>query len=149
MDIRENLTLGLDLGIGSCGWAVIREPAEGGGIVAMGVRTFDVPETDKDRTPTNQLRRQHRGLRKVLRRRRQRMDELRRLFRDSGLVEGNGKDMLKVAGLDPWRLRAEGLDRRLTGPELAVILGSPSIAASSQTRNATAARTRRRTPRRC
>lgn len=123
MDIREELTLGIDLGIGSCGWAVIREPADGGGIVALGVRTFDVPETDKDRTPTNQLRRQHRGLRKVLRRRRQRMTALRRIFRESGLIEGNGKDALKLPGLDPWRLRAEGLDRRLAGPELAVLLG--------------------------
>lgn len=123
MDIREELTLGLDLGIGSCGWAVIRESADGGGIVALGVRTFDVPETDKERTPTNQLRRQHRGLRKVLRRRRRRMNELRRMFRDSGLITADGKGALKIAGLDPWRLRAEGLDRRLTGPELAVVLG--------------------------
>lgn len=123
MHIREGLTLGLDLGIGSCGWAVITEPDASGGIIAMGVRTFDVPETDKERTPTNQLRRQHRGLRRVLRRRRQRMSELRRMFKDGSLIEGDGKSALKIAGNDPWRLRAEGLDRRLTGPELAVVLG--------------------------
>ena len=91
MDIREGLTLGIDLGIASCGWAVIRETDGGGEIVDWGARTFDVPETDKTRTPTNQLRRQHRGLRKVLRRRRQRMNEIRRLFKEAGLLESDGK----------------------------------------------------------
>jgi len=62
MDIRDELTLGIDLGIGSCGWAIIKENASGSEIVDWGTRTFDVPETDKERTPTNQLRRQHRGL---------------------------------------------------------------------------------------
>lgn len=123
MNIREDLTLGIDLGIGSCGWAVIREHEDGGKILGWGVRTFDVPETDKERTPTNQLRRQHRGLRKVLRRRRQRMNEIRQIFKRGGLIESDGKSALKVSGLDPWCLRAEGLDRKLTGPELAVALG--------------------------
>jgi CRISPR-associated endonuclease Csn1 len=118
MEVREDLTLGIDLGIGSCGWALIR-PGE---IVALGVRTFDPPETDKERTPTNQLRRGHRGLRRVLRRRRKRMADLRRLFAEAGLMGGAGRDVLRVPGLDPWRLRAEGLDRRLNGPELTVAL---------------------------
>lgn len=121
MAIDENLVLGIDLGIGSCGWALLNQGA--GSVVAMGVRTFDVPETDKERTPTNQLRRQHRGLRRVLRRRRQRMASIRRLFRDGGLIAGDGSGALRIAELDPWELRASGLDRRLTGPELAVALG--------------------------
>jgi hypothetical protein len=69
MTIQETFTFGLDLGIGSCGWAVVREGDDGGEIVALGVWLFDVPETDKDRTPTNQLRRLHRGMRRVVRRR--------------------------------------------------------------------------------
>lgn len=124
MRLRENLTLGIDLGIGSCGWAVIRDSEKKASeILDWGTRTFDVPETDKERTPTNQLRRQHRGLRRVLDRRRQRMNYLRRLFKEVGLIESDGKSALKVSGLDPWRLRAEGLDRKLTGQELAVALG--------------------------
>jgi CRISPR-associated endonuclease Csn1 len=91
--------------------------------VALGARTFDVPETDKDRTPTNQLRRQHRGLRTVLRRRRQRMNAIRSLFQSAGLLSDDRKGALKIPELDPWRLRAEGLDRRLKGDELAVALG--------------------------
>lgn len=123
MEYRQEITLGIDLGIGSCGWAVISGGDGDGGIVGMGVRTFDVPETDKERTPTNQLRRQHRGLRRVHGRRRQRMNGLRRAFKDFHLIESDRKDALKIAKLNPWALRAEGLDRELTGPELAVVLG--------------------------
>lgn len=84
--MREHQILGLDIGIGSCGWAVIEQSPKVGRIVALGVRTFDVPETDKERTPTNQLRRQHRGLRRVLRRRRQRTAAVRALLARSGLL---------------------------------------------------------------
>lgn len=123
MEIQENLTLGIDLGIGSCGWAVIRQAGENGEIVDWGARTFDVPETDKERTPTNQLRREHRGLRRVLKRRRQRMNALRQLFKQHGLLDSDSKSALNKPGLDPWQLRAEGLDRKLTGEEFAVVLG--------------------------
>lgn len=122
-ETREGLVLGIDLGIGSCGWALIDEASASDRIVAMGVRTFDVPETDKERTPTNQIRRQFRGLRRVIRRRRQRMNAIRRLFCECGLIADERKDSLKVPGLDPWALRAQGLDRKLAGPEFAVALG--------------------------
>jgi CRISPR-associated endonuclease Csn1 len=124
MVIHENRTLGIDLGIASCGWAVIEDDGDGQGhIVAMGSRTWDAPETDKERTPTNQLRRGHRSMRRVLKRRRQRMNEIRRLFREHGLIEVQGTSGLRIAELDPWTLRDEGLDRKLTGHELAVALG--------------------------
>lgn len=121
--LQQSLILGLDLGIGSCGWAIIDEAKASDCIVAMGVRTFDVPETDKERTPTNQLRRQHRGLRRVIGRRRQRMNAIRRLFHEAGLIADERKGALKIPGLDPWTLRAEGLERKLMGPEFAVALG--------------------------
>lgn len=123
MDIHESRTLGIDLGIASCGWAVIEQDETGGRIVAMGVRTWDAPETDKERTPTNQLRRMHRGMRRVIKRRRLRMNAIRKLFRDHGLIEVQGATGLRIGQLDPWELRAAGLDRKLTGPELAVALG--------------------------
>lgn len=110
--------LGLDLGIGSCGWALVTEES----LVALGTRTFDVPETDKERTPTNQLRRVARGMRRVIRRRRQRMNEVRALLHRHGLLADDGKSAL-ADRLDPWLLRAEGLDRRLSPRELALALG--------------------------
>lgn len=110
--------LGLDLGIGSCGWALVTEDS----LVTLGSRTFDVPETDKERTPTNQLRRVARGMRRVIRRRRQRMNEVRELLHRHGLLEDDGKHALANRH-DPWRLRVEGLDRRLSPRELALALG--------------------------
>src|SRR5665213_1091058 len=95
-DVRQDLVLGIDLGIGSCGWAVIDEAATTEHIIAMGVRTFDATEIGKDSTPTNQLRRQHRGVRTVIRRRRQRMNAIRHLFQDAGLITDARKGALKV-----------------------------------------------------
>jgi CRISPR-associated endonuclease Csn1 len=121
----EGLTFGIDLGIASCGWAVIRNPAhegEQGEIVALGSWIFDVPETDKERTPTNQIRRSNRLLRRVIRRRRNRMAELRRLFHNHGLLACDDPDALKRRGCDPWELRAKGLDKPLAPDELAVTL---------------------------
>jgi CRISPR-associated endonuclease Csn1 len=124
--IVENLAFGIDLGIGSCGWAVLQAPPSAdvpGAIPALGSWIFDVPETDKERTPTNQNRRGSRLLRRVIRRRRNRMSELRGLFRQSGLLSTDSADALKLKGLDPWELRARGLDKQLTGNEFAVALG--------------------------
>jgi CRISPR-associated endonuclease Csn1 len=121
--INENLILGIDLGIGSCGWAVVDDARASDRIVALGARTFDVPETSKERRPTNQLRRQHRGLRTVIRRKRQRMNAIRTLFCAADLLGDDRKGALRIRGFDPWALRADGLKRKLTGPEFAVALG--------------------------
>lgn len=114
-----NVYLGIDLGIGSCGWALLGDES----LTALGSRTFDVPETDKERTPTNQLRRTARGLRRVIRRRRQRMNEVRALLARHGLIEScDGKDSLAGCRLNPWQIRAEALDRALSPRELALAL---------------------------
>ena len=117
--------LGIDGGIASVGWALLDLDHDAGAltIVAAGVRTFDAPETAKERTPTNAVRRLHRGQRRVIRRRRQRMNQLRRLFHEAGLLPNAASDALGQKGLNPWRLRAEALERPLTGTELAVVLG--------------------------
>ena len=119
MKFEANRTFGFDIGIASCGWAVIDD---GEKIVDMGVWLFDAPETDKERTPTNQLRRTARGMRRVLRRRRQRMRDIRVLFEKHGLLASRVQDAFAVLRLDPWKLRAEGLKRALSMPELAVAL---------------------------
>ena len=107
-------SFGIDLGIASCGWAVIRHPEDAsspGEITGLGSWMFDAPETDKERTPTNQIRRSNRLLRRVLRRRRNRMAELRRLFAEHELIGGADPDAFRIVGIDPWELRARALDR--------------------------------------
>jgi len=115
--------LGLDGGIASIGWALIDIEDGAGQIVAMGTRMFDAPETDKERAPTNAVRRGHRGQRRVIRRRRQRMNQVRHLFAQHGLLPDSKSDSLRRPGLNPWEQRVRGLDHHLAGEELAVALG--------------------------
>jgi CRISPR-associated endonuclease Csn1 len=121
----SGLTFGIDLGIASCGWAVLRHPSTEapGEIVAFGSWMFDKPETPDKKVPLNQIRRGARLLRRVIRRRRSRMATLRRLFHAHGLLDSDDPGALKRKGLDPWELRARALDRVLTAAELAVALG--------------------------
>jgi CRISPR-associated endonuclease Csn1 len=117
--------IGIDGGIASIGWSVldiIEDNLEDSRIVAAGTWMFDAPETAKERTPTSAIRRQKRGQRRVIRRRSQRMASIRRLLRAQGLLSDDGPQALAL-GLDPWALRAAALERRLTAPELAAILG--------------------------
>ncbi len=120
------LIFGIDAGIATLGWAVIETSEESGRIVACGTRTFNPPENPKDRQPTTSVRRAHRGQRRVIYRRALRMDQIRRLFRRSGLLESATPDALALC-LNPWDLRAAALDRPLTGPELAAALGHIAI----------------------
>jgi CRISPR-associated endonuclease Csn1 len=53
---RERI-LGIDLGIASCGWAVIEAGGEGGRVIAAGVRCFDAPLIDKTGEPKSAARR--------------------------------------------------------------------------------------------
>lgn len=118
---------GIDGGIASIGWAVLEIDGERFSIVKAGTRMFDAPETAKERTPTAAVRRLHRGQRRVIRRRRQRMAKLRQLFHESGLIADAGRTALaqkpREPRSDPWTLRAAALERALTGPEFAAALG--------------------------
>lgn len=115
--------LGIDLGIASCGWAIVSISGAEGSVVAAGVRCWEAPEVPKTREPKNQERRAHRGQRRVIKRRRQRMNDVRRLFKNAVLITSDSKEALRIAGLDPWQLRADGLERALSSEELAVALG--------------------------
>jgi CRISPR-associated endonuclease Csn1 len=120
--------LGLDGGIASVGWALLEVPDDGGegAVIACGSRCFDAPETDKERTPTNQIRRQKRAMRRVVRRRRQRMADVREILHRHGLLAGAGRDALAL-GVDPWEMRAAGLERALIGAEFAAALGHIAV----------------------
>lgn len=128
LQIDETLSLGLDIGIGSCGTAVVRlgEPPA---ILFLGSRCFDPPENPKTNELLNKARRQQRGQRRVIRRRRQRMQAVRRLLHLAGLLDSPHPQTTTAARgtkpgdtTPPWAWRAEGLTRKLERHELAAVL---------------------------
>jgi CRISPR-associated endonuclease Csn1 len=123
--------LGIDGGIASTGWAVVEisESEAAGRVVAAGSRTFESPEEPSQTGPKlkNAERRLYRGQRRVVRRRAQRMAQIRQLFHQSGLIEGQQRAVLEGRGANPWLLRAEGLNRCLTPREFALALGHIAI----------------------
>lgn len=137
MKVKESLCLGTDVGIASNGWAILDMEAES--ISGAGVRLFDAPETDKERKPKNQIRQEKRSLRRVISRKAKRMSEVRRLCFEHELTKAQSKDLFHTLlktlnetpgqatvggqGITPWSLRAEALQRQLSGAELAVVLG--------------------------
>ncbi len=123
--------IGLDGGIASVGWSLIEidnigeDAGTRGRIVDAGVWMFDPPE-EKSQSGSklkSEIRGNFRSRRRVLRRRRQRMNEIRRIFARRGLLSRDDRDALKQPGLDPWRLRTEALDRQLGPVEFAAALG--------------------------
>jgi CRISPR-associated endonuclease Csn1 len=123
--------LGLDIGIGSCGWAVVDMPevdpdtGEVAGefaIVACGARCFDVPEEPKTKELKNRKRRMFRGQRRVARRRRQRLAAVRRTLARHGVPAGPFVDPPGTPRGHVWQLRAAALDRPLRADELARVI---------------------------
>ena len=121
-----NYRIGLDIGIASVGWAVLEnnthdEPFR---IIDLGVRIFDTAEQPKTGASLALPRREARSARRRLRRRGHRLERIKKLFEAEGLINiEEFEARYKRTGLpDVYKLRYEGLDRRLTNDELAQIL---------------------------
>lgn len=121
-----NYRIGLDIGITSVGWAVIEndmedEPKK---LVKAGVRIFDAAEVPKTGASLAQPRREARGTRRRLRRRRHRLDRIRNLFEQEGLITKEELEkMYNSKHLpDVYKLRTEALYRKLSNEELAQVL---------------------------
>ena len=115
----DSLTIGLDIGIASVGWAVLASNR----IVALGVRAFDKAETAKEGDSLNLVRRMARLMRHRLRRRTWRLKKLTRLLKQYGLVD----DTQVFQPNHPfsrslWKLRLEALDRQLSAEEWARVI---------------------------
>ena len=111
------LTFGFDIGIASVGWCVLGENR----IVDLGVRCFDKAETAKEGESLNLARRTARLMRRRLRRRAWRLTKLARLLKREGLID----DMALIRQptvTSPWRLRVDGLDRKLNADEWARVI---------------------------
>jgi len=115
----EPLCFGFDIGVASVGWAVLAPNR----IVALGVRAFDKAETDKEGESLNLIRRTARLTRRRLRRRAWRLKKLARLLKRRSVID----DVRLFQPQCPfvrslWRLRVEGLDRRLNAEEWARVI---------------------------
>ncbi|WP_343089419.1 type II CRISPR RNA-guided endonuclease Cas9, partial [Methanocalculus natronophilus] len=105
----NNYVLGLDIGVTSVGWGIIDEKHE---IVDAGVRLFEEADASD-----NETRREKRGSRRVKRRRKQRILEMKRLLKKEGLITDSFVHLQ-----NPYALRVKGLKEKLTSDELATAL---------------------------
>lgn len=117
--------LGLDVGIGSLGWAVVDEDAHR--IDDLGVRIFESGEegASKAADRASQIRRSYRSTKRLNKRKKQRKLRLKQFLEYMKLIsveEINAEYRNKGNNPDIWRYRSEGLKRRLTPFELASVL---------------------------
>lgn len=118
--------IGLDIGIASVGWAVIENDSndEPKRIENLGVRIFEEAEIPKTGESLAAPRRDARTTRRRLRRRKHRLDRIKNLLEQSGIISKEElAERYQQAELpDVYRLRYEGLDRVLSNEELAQVL---------------------------
>ena len=113
--------LGLDIGIGSCGWALVDLKA--GKITDGGVRCF--PQSVVKNDSLRKIWGDQKRMRRTFRRRRKRLRELVKLFVGLGVVKSI-KDFqdtrIKDIKTSPWDLRVKALTEKLSGFEWAQVL---------------------------
>ncbi len=119
--------LGLDIGIGSVGWAVLRNRPNGepDRIQDLGVRIFDAAEHPQTGASLAAPRRDARSARRRLRRHSHRLERIRYLLEQSGILSVSDIQAMYAAGgfkESPYQLRAEALDRPLSKEEIARVL---------------------------
>jgi CRISPR-associated endonuclease Csn1 len=117
------LTLGLDLGTNSIGWALIDEAEQK--IIRTGVRVF--PEgVDRDQQggekSKSQTRRTARGTRRQIDRRARRKKQLRNLLAGVGLLPADQEEFQALLETNPYPLRARALSERLELHDIGRIL---------------------------
>jgi len=112
--LDKNLRLALDIGTNSIGWALydIGRDKKPMSIVGTGVRIFSSGRTPKD-TTLNATRRQARLQRRQRDRYLQRRAYLLHLLRKYGLFPKDVFSSKKLECLNPYELRAKGLDEKL------------------------------------
>lgn len=114
--------LGLDVGIGSVGWALIRND-EKSRIEDFGVRLFDSSEYSNGKNRKSQDRRLFRAARRLVRRRSHRKARLKQHLERIGFVPAREiEKFFEQQNPDLLALRVRGLTQQLTPVELAACL---------------------------
>ncbi|MDE0119010.1 MAG: type II CRISPR RNA-guided endonuclease Cas9 [Bdellovibrionales bacterium] len=111
----NNTRLALDIGTNSIGWAIYELNTEPKPIKinATGVRIFSSGRNDKDKTTLNATRRQKRLQRRQRDRYLQRRAYLLSLLKKQGLIPEDPFSAKNLKTLNPYHLRAKGLDEKL------------------------------------
>lgn len=142
--MKYNYILGLDVGISSVGWGLLAldENDVPYKIIDVGSRIFSPGEVEKTGDSKAKERREKRGARRVVRRREFRLDRVRNLLYENNFLTGNvtgdlvsiRKEELteiynnminnyyKENNTNPYKLKVEALDRKLSKEELSIIL---------------------------
>jgi CRISPR-associated endonuclease Csn1 len=112
--------LGLDLGTNSLGWTVLQldDTGKPSGVANLGSRIFSDGREPKSGDPLAKERRLARGIRRSMRRRRQRRLKLFRLLQAEGLYPTSKDEASVLKLLDPYPLRVKALDEKLSPHEL-------------------------------
>ena len=120
-------TLGLDIGIASVGWAVLENNIDGEPIKIerLGVRIFDKAEQPKTGASLAEPRREARGRRRTIRRRRHRKDRIKQLIQQNGIMTRvEMAEMFEHSQFETsvYELRVQALERALTKQEFVRVL---------------------------
>ena len=113
----KKYSLGLDIGISSIGWAVLDLDKER--IHDLGVRIFEKPEDPQNGDSLAKPRRDARSARRRLKRRRQRLNNLKQFFIDQNIltrdrIEEVLSDKSEFNKLDVYALRSKALTEELS-----------------------------------
>lgn len=142
--MEKNYILGLDIGISSVGWGLLELDTNNNPykIIDVGSRIFTPGEVEKTGDSRAKERREKRGARRISRRREFRLDRVRNLLYENGYLKGNINSNIvsvkneelsiifdnminnyyKEKNSNPYILKVEALDRKLTNEELSIIL---------------------------
>ena len=120
-------TLGLDIGIASVGWAVLENNIDGEPIKIerLGVRIFDKAEHPKTGASLAEPRREARGQRRTIRRKRHRKDRIKQLIQQNGIMTRvEMAEMFEHSQFETsvYELRVQALERALTKQEFVRVL---------------------------
>ena len=120
-------TLGLDIGITSVGWAILENNIDGEPIKIerLGVRIFDKAEHPKTGASLAEPRREARGQRRTIRRKRHRKDRIKQLIQQNGIMTRvEMAEMFEHPRFETsvYELRVQALERALTKHEFVRVL---------------------------
>lgn len=115
MEKNNNYILGLDLGVASVGFGIIEKDTYN--VIKYGVRLFDERDAKENLT-----RRTLRGARRLKSRRVNRINAIKHLLVNNGIVDESylGNDYPKLNNI--YEIRVKGLHNKLNNDELANVL---------------------------